>query len=641
MSNNGDPVQPGTSTSQVDLSFIEQFRRRTGRPLRVLHIGNIANNAYNNACIQRQYGIEADVLCYNYYHIMGCPEWEDGNFRETSPAAMLDHFRPDWWATSLGGWSRPRWFVQGPSALCIDYLRMRNAGWKVSAALKWLQLEFTAWDHVRSGQGATEECGSLPRRLWFHRWVNSPVSLENEGGGTLSLYKFWLGTWVADGVLGPMPGRQVGKVAALRNRMSAVAWVLMKRLRRPGLRNHQEVASRGRSEVAEFCRSKKIRLTGLSRVLFEPVRAVLRQHRWIEAPISNSGLIAASILSEPDRLKEIERLTNAIREDPIELDGQSLSYREEYITNHPRPFEVILPHYDIIQGYAIDGLIPLVNGVKNFTSYEHGTLREIPFEKNLTGLICRFAFQLAPQVFITNSDVLPSVARLGLEPERVTYLPHAFDDTKLLRFRASHPQISPPASGPVLFFSPTRQHWKTGNSSWQKGNDVFIRAAAQMEPHHDFKLILVEWGQEVADSRALIEQLGLSSRVEWVQPMSKMDLWKYYCSCHAVVDQFVVPALGGVGFESMVLGRRLITAIDREQTALFFGEAPPCLDARSVEECAGRMREVIEDPLDKNGCGEAARRWMATYHSAERIVALQSKAYRALLSGQLVQSAEI
>ena len=138
----------------------------------------------------------------------------------------------------------------------------------------------------------------------------------------------------------------------------------------------------------------------------------------------------------------------------------------------------------------------------------------------------------------------------------------------------------------------------------------------------------------MADSKALIDELGLSSKVEWVPTMSKTELWKYYCSCHAVVDQFVVPALGGVGFESMVLGRRLITAINREQTTLFFGEAPPCLDAITVNECAARMREVIEDPLDTKGRGQAARQWMATYHSAERIVALQSKAYEALLSGQ-------
>jgi hypothetical protein len=96
----------------------------------------------------------------------------------------------------------------------------------------------------------------------------------------------------------------------------------------------------------------------------------------------------------------------------------------------------------------------------------------------------------------------------------------------------------------------------------------------------------------------------------------------------------VLPALGGVGFETMVLGQRLITSIDREQTALFFGEVPPCLDAKTVEECAARMREVIEDPDDSKGRGEEARKWMVSYHSAERIVALQSKAYRALLTGQ-------
>jgi glycosyltransferase involved in cell wall biosynthesis len=615
-----------------ELSFLREFEAVWGRPLRVLHIGNVANNAYNNACIQRQYGIEADVLCYNYYHIMGCPEWEDGNFQDRSSAAGLDHFNPDWWATSLRGWSRPNWFVQGPSALCIDYLRAKNADRKVAAALKWLQLEFVAWEHARPAQRDAK--GSLPRRLWLHRWVNTPPRLENERGDILSLYKFWLGTSVANGVLGPRPGERVTKTALWFDRMSATVWLTARRLRNSDFRNDQEDIARVRREVEEFRGIKRAKLSGLGRLLFEPIRFLLRRVILMKTPISNSGLIAASMLNEADRLREIERLTRVVREDAVELDGQSRSYREEYITNHSRSFEVIFRHYDIIQGYAIDGFIPLINGVKNFTSYEHGTLREIPFEKNLTGLICRIAFQLSPQVFVTNSDVLPSVVRLGLKKNRVTFLPHAFDDTKLLRFRAGHPELAPPASGSVLFFSPARQHWKTGNLSWQKGNDTFIRAAAQIASHRDFKLILVEWGQEVADSRALIDELGLSSRVEWVQPMSKADLWKYYCSCHAVVDQFVVPALGGVGFESMVLGRRLITAINQEQTAMFFGEAPPCLSAISVKECATRMVEVIDDPLDTKGCGEAARRWMATYHSAERIVALQSKAYSTLLSGQ-------
>src|SRR5204862_1199038 len=129
-----------------------------------------------------------------------------------------------------------------------------------------------------------------------------------------------------------------------------------------------------------------------------------------------------------------------------------------------------------------------------------------------------------------------------------------------------------------------------------------------------FKLVFVEWGIEVDESRKLIEELGLSAIVEWIPTLKKRDLWGRYCTAHAVVDQFVSPALGGVGFETMALGLRLITAIDREQTARFFGEAPPCLDATTPEMCAAQMRQVIEDPDDQLRRGEAASRWMANYH---------------------------
>ncbi len=501
MSDHAAWVAKSIPANQVDLSFIEQFRQQAGRRLRVLHIGNIANNAYNNACIQRRYGIEADVLCYNYYHIMGCPEWEDGSFQQSSVGVKLDAFKPDWWSTSLGGWSRPRWFVQGPSALCIDYLRAKNAGWKLAAALKWLQLEFVAWEQARSEQGRVNSTNNLPYRLRLYDWINS--SPRRQGISALSLYKLWLGTSVADGILGPESGkRAAGAVAFWLNKISAWVWFAIGRLRRRDIQNNREAIAGVRREVEEFRRTGKVTPQSLTGIVFEPVRTALGRSLSTKAPISNSGLVAPLMLNTADRHEKIERLTNAIREDPVELDASSRSYLEEYI-GHPGPFEAILPHYDIIQGYAIDGFIPLMNGVKNFTSYEHGTLREIPFERNLTGLICRFAFQLSPLVFVTNSDVLPSVARLGLEEDRVTYLPHAFDDTKLLKFCTDHPELTAPASGPVLFFSPTRQHWKTGNSSWQKGNDIFIRAAAQMASHHDFKLILVEWGQEVADSASV------------------------------------------------------------------------------------------------------------------------------------------
>ena len=60
--------------------WLGRFRERNGRAPTVLHIGNIANAAYLNARMLNEVRIDCDVLCYEYFHIMGCPEWESAVF---------------------------------------------------------------------------------------------------------------------------------------------------------------------------------------------------------------------------------------------------------------------------------------------------------------------------------------------------------------------------------------------------------------------------------------------------------------------------------------------------------------------------------------------------------------------------------
>src|SRR4051794_6546678 len=55
------------------------------RPLRVLHVGNIANNGYLNAKLMRRIGVEADALC-DEWHILSQPEWEDAEIDGASHA---------------------------------------------------------------------------------------------------------------------------------------------------------------------------------------------------------------------------------------------------------------------------------------------------------------------------------------------------------------------------------------------------------------------------------------------------------------------------------------------------------------------------------------------------------------------------
>jgi glycosyltransferase involved in cell wall biosynthesis len=105
-------------------------------------------------------------------------------------------------------------------------------------------------------------------------------------------------------------------------------------------------------------------------------------------------------------------------------------------------------------------------------------------------------------------------------------------------------------------------------------------------------------------------------------------------SAHAVVDQFLTPAMGSVVFESLALGCRVITALDEPTVSEFFGEMPPILNGQESEEIAAVMRRVIEDPEDSAGVGRAAQDWFRRRHSTERILDLEVNAYAGILPTQ-------
>jgi hypothetical protein len=107
---------------------------------------------------------------------------------------------------------------------------------------------------------------------------------------------------------------------------------------------------------------------------------------------------------------------------------------------------------------------------------------------------------------------------------------------------------------------------------------------------------------------------------------------------HCVVDQFLISVISGITFESLALGRRLISRDDGTENAVFFGEPPPILSAGNVDEIADRMRQVIADPDDNSGVGEKCALWVSKYHSALRITGLQLDAFENVLKNRKVPS---
>lgn len=89
-------------SEQVD--FVTPLTQSLGRPLRVAHVGNIANNAYLAAKAERSVGIESIVLSPNYMHVMGFPSWEE----VCSTVPVGNHFSGDPYPDSV-----PEWFLSG------------------------------------------------------------------------------------------------------------------------------------------------------------------------------------------------------------------------------------------------------------------------------------------------------------------------------------------------------------------------------------------------------------------------------------------------------------------------------------------------------------------------------------------------
>jgi glycosyltransferase involved in cell wall biosynthesis len=490
------------------------WRAKRGRPLRVLHLGNIANNAFNNARIQRQYGIDAYVIAYENYHIMACPEWEEATFE----GDLGDPFFPDWTKVDLAGYERPHWFASGPLHLCCKMIEADVGGRADTAEQLRLELK-----RVREA-----EC--------------------------LQTYRSFL-------------IRQA------------------RRLRR--------------------------RLTRLSR-------------EWREtADVALEAVLLRPKKSDPNhlRLSEIwKKARTSHRSVPTARDFSGYRARVPYLKG-------LFGYFDVIQGYSTDGAWPLL-AEHPYIAYEHGTLRAIPFANDLTGRLAATVFLGADHVFVTNLDCMEAGERLGIPADRFSPLPHAFDEKRLVGFRHSHRGIRPPDDR-VIFFHPARQDWRVADPSMIKGNDRLVRAFARISrTHSSARLVMIAWGRDLDATRDLIKSLGIEGKIQWLDPMRKQDLWRAYLSSHAVLDQFVLPSFGGVTFEALALGCRVITNVDFEAAERFFSKAPPIYSASSELEIYEMLERIILDRNDLAAVGEAGAEWIKKYHSAERIVELQLDIYR-------------
>lgn len=534
---------------------------------KILHIGNIANNAYINAKLLIERGHDCHVACPDYYHFAGCPEWMNMP-TGLATAEVCDQSFPNFWRLNDNKPPMPEWFAQGPQAQVLEYLHFLNEGHPRLASVAWDVLQYFHF----------KVC--LQKDTQAHQTIWSSFDFQvaaQSSGIRLELF----------------PELERGFVAE-SYRDIVFDWVK---------KAWKNSASPGplyfpidRSTLEEFGRHHEI----LKALLFACPPGEFLAAAGLER--RGEGFISSSF----------ER---------IALHPGSEAHSADLGL-----WRDIMLRYDVVIAYGPSAIIPYLAGLTNYVAYEHGTLREIPFDGTLAGNLVAAAYTAARAVLVTNTDYLTQAAKLPISPDKLIPIPHAFDERPLRQYLQDNPAVR---ASQVRFFAPARQDWTRQYKTMTKDNHLIVHAVRNLaaKGYNDFIVEFIEWGADVAKTKELISNLDVERFFRWTAPLPKKSLWKAYIDSHAVIDQFVLPSVSGVSFEALALGRRVISYDDGDSNRLAFGQQPPLMPAKDIGTLERAMAAVLDDPEDRAEIGCASWRWVEEFHSAKRIVDLQEKLF--------------
>lgn len=552
--------------SSENQGWLDGFRAKHGRAPRILHIGNIANNAYNNAKILTAANFDNDVICYNYYHIMGCPEWEDADF----DGDLDDDFRPNWFALGIKNFERPSWFAQGSLITCLAYLHAKATGLSEKASSLWVSLgkeNLTLKPPLSGSLGLQVLSARIYRLLWLMS-LNNPRNLRKE------LHLFF----------------------------------------------HKHIrSSLGTSLLASFA---TLVLVPLNWVLVFSMHLVPKRcwslwRRTLETPIT------PHIHNRCEELLREFRRSFPDRADQLELSDISVNFP------FVRRWALLMQSYDFVIAYSTDPLIPLLVG-NDYFAFEHGTLRDIPYEQTARGRITALSYRMAKHVFVTNSDCQQSAEFLA--PGRHTLINHPYDEdhgNSIGGWEKLRLELQSELKSDFLFFFPTRHDWVPETGYADKANDVFLRAFGQLRAEGaSVGLICCSWGKNIAASQALLNDLGCSAYVRWVKPMAMVRFERMAKACDCVVDQFKLGAFGGVLFKAMAVGAPVCTYLDEQRLQEQYAEVPPVINCKTESEIVGNARMLIDNPSMLASKKHASRAWIKKYHGKDAAVNAQVDQFR-------------
>ena len=167
----------------------------------------------------------------------------------------------------------------------------------------------------------------------------------------------------------------------------------------------------------------------------------------------------------------------------------------------------------------------------------------------------------------------------------------------------------------LILFHPPRQVWVDRLITDCKGNDKVFRAFAKFVgvSKKRVKLVVVEKGWDVEESKNLVNKLGISEHVVWMEPMPKPKMCRFYNMADIVLDQFVVGVFALVSVEAMACGTPVLTYVAQAPDGMFYSEMPPIVNVHRERDIYRKMCLLAEKRDMRDKLGREGQQWVEKY----------------------------
>jgi glycosyltransferase involved in cell wall biosynthesis len=227
----------------------------------------------------------------------------------------------------------------------------------------------------------------------------------------------------------------------------------------------------------------------------------------------------------------------------------------------------------------------------------------------LYGRLDRFVLRKYARVVAVSDEVRTRLLKAGVREERIRIVRNGID---LRPFEGAKATLRAELGGGTIV-------GLVGRLAWEKGVDVFLRAAARVLVElPEVRFVVVGDGPDRAMLEGLIGELGIGARVAMLG--RREDMAGVVASLDVMVSASRQEGLPMAILEGMASGRAMVaTAVGEVPKLVVDGKTGVLVAAEDVEALAAGIAGLVRDTERRTRLGAAAREMVRAEYSAERM----------------------